>query len=186
MQALGTSLTSSHIGVCTHSAGPAAFPASNPTWGGWKGHQGWGSLPGGRAGRTRSRQGRLAPARYRTVCPRPTLARCWERGVVDAWGSSCEGKPHPCPALFLVRDEGAWPRGTQSAAPPLQQPGSQPCFIWLQQQSSANLLYQQSVFSWGGFSYAFRAGQTLKTHFQHFMSVATSSAERLLRQRQIA
>lgn len=68
-------------------------------------------MPDGCAGRTGSRQGRLAPARRRSVWPRPTLARCWERGVVDAWGASCEGKPHPCPALFLVQDAGAWPRG---------------------------------------------------------------------------
>lgn len=81
------------MGACTHSAGPVAFFTPDSSGGGWKGHRGWGSLPDERVGRARSRQGRLAPAGCRGVCPRPTLALCWERERLVPGALPVRGNP---------------------------------------------------------------------------------------------
>lgn len=160
-----------------------AFLAPNPSWEAGKGTKAEGlcqtstqAEPGaGRAGW--QQQGAEVCAH---IPPWHAAGNNGERlmpGVLPARGSPIRAR-----LCFWCRMQ-AWTGGAQSAAPPPQRPGSQPCFIWLQWQSHASLLSQQSVFPWDCFLNVFRAGQTLKTHFQHYTSVATSSAGRLLRQR---
>lgn len=98
------------MGACTRSAAPVAFLTPSPSWGGWKGHQGGLCQTGVQAEPGAGRAGWHGQgAELCAHVPAWHAAGNGER--FGAWGASCEGKPHPRPALFLGQDAASGPGG---------------------------------------------------------------------------